>query len=156
MKRCRYVDNIFIYDTLYIQPEPRLSTIQPGDFGMNVLSVAVTRGRNPPENLECGPGIDRAAFDERYTRIAFCGRTPKGRSGVAFDFSTMKVTGHKLEPIPEEMVDLVRHFPLEESRRGLQAAVNGEDVLIGSTEEGILLRWNGPTVQIYANGEDSE
>lgn len=91
-----------------------------------------------------------------YHRISFGGMTTLGRSGVTLNVINRRISGHKIEAMPERLPDLVRHFALEDGLKGLKAFAGGEDVLIGSTEHGILLRWNGLGFEAYGAGEDTE
>lgn len=88
-------------------------------------------------------------------RIAFGGMTGKGRGGVALDLFNMKVVGHKLEPIPERLEDLVEHIALIDARKGLRLFASGKDVLIGTPEHGVLLKWSGPGFEAFGSGADS-
>lgn len=93
--------------------------------------------------------------NHRWTRIAFGGRTKRGRAGVAFDVRSGIVSGHKIEPIPTELVKLVRHVPITQARTGLGYLLGGEDVLIGSEKHGLLLRRYGHGIEVFGSGNDS-
>lgn len=89
-------------------------------------------------------------------RVAFGGMTDKGRGGVAIDIFNGRVTGHKLEAIPERLVPLVAHISLDDIPNGLRRFAEGHDVLIGSRDHGVLLKWNGPGMEAYGAGDDTE
>lgn len=91
-----------------------------------------------------------------YHRISFVGTTALGRGGVTINLIDSKISGHKIQPIPEELLNQVRHFPLENASEGLKAFTEGEDVLIGDTHEGAVLRWSGRTFEVFGAGYDTE
>lgn len=97
-----------------------------------------------------------AGENAHYSRIAFGGRTKRGRSGVALDLSEGKVSGHKMQNFTQEMTDHVRHLPIHKTREGVSVFLSGEDVLIGDEKEGVLLRWLGNELEVFGNGTDSE
>ncbi len=124
---------------------------------MHVRSLTATQNRRHREKLDATvQDLQRAAKDKRFVRIAFVGRVPRGLAGVALDLNHLRVMGHKLEPIPENLLDRVVHFPLEGMRDALRAASQGVDMLAGDVEHGFMIRWNGPSFEIFAAGDDSE
>jgi hypothetical protein len=123
---------------------------------MNVQFICVSGGGKRCWSENLGQLLTKIVSKPDYTRIAFGGRTQLGKSGVAINLLTGKVTGHKLEPIPYELLNLVRHVPLSEAYQGFEYLVRGEDVLIGTSEHGVAIKWNGTGLEIYAAGEDSE
>ena len=102
--------------------------------------------------IEALEAIEECAYD----RISFGGKTRLGRSGVSLKVHDREVTGHKIAPIPDGLVRLVTHYGFEEWKAGLRAFARGEDVLIGTAEHGILLKWTGPGFEAYGAGRDTE
>lgn len=122
---------------------------------MNVLFVSIAGREHDTFNpaIEAIEAIESCAFH----RISFGGMTALGRSGITFKALDLEVTGHKIQPIPEGLVDKVTHYPLKDWKRGLKKfAAGDEDVLIGTVEHGILLRWAGHGFEAYGAGTDTE
>lgn len=89
-------------------------------------------------------------------RVAFGGTTELGRGGVTIDLHKEKVTGHKMEAMPDQLVERVVHFPLSCANHGIRQFADGKDVLIGTEDHGILLKWSGPAIEVYGAGLDTE
>lgn len=100
--------------------------------------------------------LEHATRDTKFTRLAFAGSTNLGRAGVAINLDDGTVTGHKMQAMPPHFLNLVTHVARTEVRRGLELLAQGEDILIGDRRHGILVRWTGPTFEIFAAGEDSK
>jgi|GEM_PF-5064820 len=96
------------------------------------------------------------ASSDAFTRIAFGGQTREGRSGIVLDIFNSKISGHKIDAIPEGSCDLVAHFSFSEARKGLQTLAEGNAVLIGNTTHGLLARWTESKLEVFGVGEDSE
>lgn len=123
---------------------------------MNVDFITVSNERHRRTyRHELDTALVAAAYGDEFNRIAFGGKTRVGRSGIALDIYDLKISGHKIERIPEDVCDLVVHFPLSEARHALRTLVEGEDVLIGTPEHGILIRRYGEDLQVFGAGEDS-
>ncbi len=120
---------------------------------MNVVFVSVA-GRS---HQTFNPAIEavEAILGGDYHRISFGGTTALGRSGISLDMVKGRVSGHKIEEIPEELEDQVAHYDINDRLLGIRAFARGHDVLIGSKEHGILLKWHGPGFAVYGAGDDS-
>lgn len=124
---------------------------------MHVRSLTASLDRRNREYADAtAEDFAEVAQDPKYMRLAFVGRMPQGLAGVALDLTALRVRGHKLDPIPQELLAHVTHFPLRDMRQALQMASTGVDVLAGDTTHGFMIRWNGPAFEIFAAGEDSE
>lgn len=121
---------------------------------MNVLFVSIAGRAHDTFNpaVEAVEAIESCAYD----RISFGGLTALGRSGITLKVRDREVTGHKIQPIPEGLPDLVTHFGLDDWKTGLRLFARGDDVLIGTVEHGILLRWTGHGFEAYGAGTDTE
>jgi hypothetical protein len=94
----------------------------------------------------------------RWNRIAFGGMTSLGRSGIAVDFGNhIVVSGHKIDPIPSELLNLVEHF--DDFSEAIKRLSEGGDVLIrGDDNNLILFKWNGhqSALEVFGLGNDNE
>ena len=123
---------------------------------MRVLFITISDDAGPNTYQdEIDEALKVGANNAKVQRVAFGGRTDKGRAGIALDLSTGTISGHKIDAIPAELVPLVRHVPTAEARQGLGYLLAGEDVLIGSEEHGVLLRRFGEGIEVFGSGEDS-
>jgi hypothetical protein len=123
---------------------------------MHVQFISISGGRKQRRSENLHELLAIAASNNNYQRIAFGGRTPLGKAGVAINLIKGAVTGHKLEQIPDELLNLLQHVPLSRAREGLDILAKGIDVLIGDQRHGTAIKWNGTGLEIYAAGLDSE
>lgn len=93
-----------------------------------------------------------------WDRIAFGGVTSLGRSGIAIDFKDqLVVSGHKIDPIPSELLNLVEHF--DNFSEAIEQLSRGNDVLIRGDENNLVLfKWNGhqSALEVFGLGYDNE
>jgi hypothetical protein len=94
---------------------------------------------------------------EGYVRIAFGGHSGLGKGGITlhFDGSLPRVNGYKIDPFPaclEEFQTVLLH----EALSGLGLAAEEKAVLIGTTEYGIALRWDGERLEAFGAGPDTD
>lgn len=119
---------------------------------MQVTSLSVSDGRRTRQ-CSVQEALELASAGD-FSRIAFAGRTKRGRSGIALDVLTGKVTGHKIDPFPPGIRDILWNAP--SAREGMKRALKGEDVIIGSDDNGIALKWLGNRIEVFGAGTDSE
>lgn len=122
---------------------------------MHVMSVSIGRAGHV-DKLDIPDGAIEAIASGDYQRVSFIGRTDQGLAGVTLNVNSKRVSGHKLRPIPQELLNLVKHFSLDGAPEGLRAFARGEDVLIGDQTHGILLRWTGSGFEAFGAGLDTE
>lgn len=96
------------------------------------------------------------ALTDGYERIAFVGSTAAGRAGIAFDLKNGVVTGHKMEPIPDILLDRVKHVPLTDAHEAFACLARGEDILLGDQRHGMLAQWVGTRIEVFGAGEDTQ
>ncbi len=123
---------------------------------MKVRFVTVSNANNRrPYVHDVDSALKSVTENHEWDRIAFGGRTEKGRAGVAINLFSGDVSGHKIDPIPKKLVPLVRHVLQSDVRKGLGYLLAGEDVLIGSETHGVLLRRYGDGIEVFGSGDDS-
>jgi hypothetical protein len=93
-----------------------------------------------------------------WDRIAFGGVTDLGRSGIAIDFKDrIVVSGHKIDPVPSELLNLVEHF--DNFSEAIEQLCKGNDALIRGDENNLVLfKWNGhqSALEVFGHGYDNE
>lgn len=127
---------------------------------MNVLFITIV-GRQSGVNLkfdDIDDAMEEILTDPSIERVSFGGMTSPGRSGITLHLEKggARVNGHKIDPIPEELLQLVTHISLADAAHGLDTFANGTDILIGNADHGILLKWCGPGIEVFGAGHDTE
>jgi len=119
---------------------------------MIVQKITLTGGATIRfEDIQAGL---RSAANGDCRRIAFIGRTNRGLSGIAID-TAGRVSGHKIDPLPEDAPSLLWNVDLDDVRSGLRLAAAGEDVLFGDSKHGLALKWVGNGIEVFGAGDDS-
>lgn len=141
-----------------------MRTIETAPLTAAFMSVTdysdTSREREPNTNIRAN--LQRLAKNDfpGGVRVSFGGLTKQGRGGVSLIAKKHKkiaVTGHKMHPIPEALLDQVSHFSLRDWQEAFKVLWHDKhDVLIGDEKDGILLRWVGTTVEVYGSGIDTE
>lgn len=128
---------------------------------MNVLFITVV-GRQSGANVmkfdDIEDAMEEILTNPSIERVSFGGVTSPGLSGITLHLEKDKerVNGHKIDPIPQTLLPLVSHISLADAANGLDTFANGTDVLLGTPEHGILLKWNGPGIEVFGAGHDTE
>jgi len=124
---------------------------------MRVESICVSNNAGKQQKFEpteLHEALEHIGYGDLYSRVAFVGRMPAGRAGFALEIYEGAITGHKMDPVPAELLSRVAHFRLWEAREGFKALCHGNDVLIGKEKSCILLRWNA-FLEVFGTGIDS-
>lgn len=96
--------------------------------------------------------------DTGATRLAFAGRTALGRGGVVLhrrEGSLVKITGHKLEGVSDDLEIEYEWFSAEAIETALRRFLSGYPVRIGCPLGSVELRWNPLAPEVFGEGEDS-
>lgn len=129
---------------------------------MQVKFIVLTPRR---EGTEAELGIESIAnacrdfgLDPQFKRIAFGGRTMRGRGGVTLTIrdGSVEIGGHKLEPISADLAKEAVVFDASRVRDAFQEFCRGMSVLIRAEDgNAILLRWDPVAPEVFAVGNDS-
>lgn len=124
---------------------------------MNVTFITVV-GRQSERFTDLDDAMEAILTDPYLERVSFGGMTSPGLSGITIHVKekSERVNGHKIDPIPKKLLPLVTHTDLTNAANGLERFAGGTDILIGTPEHGILLKWNGPGIEVFGAGHDTE
>jgi hypothetical protein len=95
----------------------------------------------------------------RWDRIAFGGNTSLGRSGIALDISSdgsIVVSGHKIDPLDETMLNYVEHH--QNFLTAVGSLINGDSIYVGENGNAIIIKWVGSEsrLEVFGSGRDNE
>lgn len=95
---------------------------------------------------------------EAERRLTFIGRLRRGRAGATLSVSQegVRISGHKLDPIPDALRIAVEHYSSAQVHEALQSFLSGIPVLIEGDSGSLLLRWDPFLPEVFASGWDSE
>ena len=136
---------------------------------MQVLKTTVSAARSKvlyqSSHGEYGHGrfteaVRRFIDDPEATRLAFAGRTRDGLGGVVLireQGALVKITGHKLEGVSDDLEIEYTWFAESDLNRALEAFLAGYAVRITARNSNgaVELRWNPFAPEVYGAGEYS-